>query len=256
MSLRDERDSSDPVLAMCARLVESADPIDPAGIMQARVRKAIASGGRARRRSWVLRPAVLTIMILCLLSIAAAMVAHQRNSRRPSGATEGVGDRALPRSIVAAEPVARSVAAVPAPAAPEAPVPVPSADPPPLRAHVAHHRVATSAEASPPGASERTQVAEIPEARAASPEEAQLVIAELEALRTAHDPDRAARLFDAYATRYPDGVLLEEALAYAIEAAVARNGIGARLLADRYLARFPHGRFRATAEHAKNRFDR
>jgi len=76
------------------------------------------------------------------------------------------------------------------------------------------------------------------------PEEAALVMAALRSLRREHDPSQAGVLAQSYLTRFPEGVLNEEALAIGIEAAVARHDAAvATALANRYLARFPAGRF-------------
>ena len=61
---------------------------------------------------------------------------------------------------------------------------------------------------------------------------------------------RAGALLDDYFRRYPRGALAEEALAVAIEAAMARGDARARTLARRYLARYPSGQFRVAAERA------
>jgi TolA-binding protein len=91
-----------------------------------------------------------------------------------------------------------------------------------------------SAEASPP-----PQVAPAP-----PPEEAALVMAALRSLRREHNPAQAGALLQTYLTRFPQGVLTEEALAIAIEAAVARHDVSsATALAKQYVGRYPAGRF-------------
>jgi outer membrane protein assembly factor BamD (BamD/ComL family) len=76
------------------------------------------------------------------------------------------------------------------------------------------------------------------------PEEAALVIAALRSLRREHNPTQAAALLQTYLTRFPQGVLTEEALVIAIEAAVARHDVpSARALAKQYIGRYPAGRF-------------
>ena len=69
-------------------------------------------------------------------------------------------------------------------------------------------------------------------------------------LRGERDPARAGALLDAYFRRFPHGALAEEALALAIEAAEARGDARARVLARRYLGRYPSGHFRELAERA------
>jgi hypothetical protein len=76
------------------------------------------------------------------------------------------------------------------------------------------------------------------------PEEAALVMAALRSLRREHNPVQAGALLQTYLTRFPDGVLTEEALAIGIEAAVARHDASsATALAKQYLERYPAGRF-------------
>ena len=76
------------------------------------------------------------------------------------------------------------------------------------------------------------------------PEEAALVMAALRSLRREHNPAQAGVLLQRYLTRFPQGVLAEEALAIGIEAAVARHDDrAAKALANQYLGRYPAGRF-------------
>jgi hypothetical protein len=76
------------------------------------------------------------------------------------------------------------------------------------------------------------------------PEEAALVVTALRSLRREHNPVQAGALLQGYLTRFPQGVLVEEALAIGIEAAVARHdAASAKALANQYLGRYPAGRF-------------
>jgi hypothetical protein len=78
----------------------------------------------------------------------------------------------------------------------------------------------------------------------APPEEAALVMAALRSLRREHNPAHASALLRRYLTRFPEGVLTEEALAIGIEAALARHdAASAAALANQYLGRYPTGRF-------------
>ena len=86
-----------------------------------------------------------------------------------------------------------------------------------------------------------------PEARAAARERTQVLDA-LVALRRDRDGVRAGMLLDEYLSGFPRGVLREEALVLAIEAAAARgDGAAARRLASSYQAAYPGGRFSAFA---------
>jgi hypothetical protein len=69
-------------------------------------------------------------------------------------------------------------------------------------------------------------------------------MAALRSLRREHNPAHAGTLAQSYLTRFPEGVLNEEALAIGIEAAVARHDAAvATTLANQYLGRYPAGRF-------------
>jgi hypothetical protein len=87
---------------------------------------------------------------------------------------------------------------------------------------------------------------------AARSEDPSRIVAAIQALRTEHDPDRAARLVAEYLKVYPQGALAEEALALSIEAAAARhNPAAASAFAEQYLKRYPNGRFSRAAEQAR-----
>ena len=73
-------------------------------------------------------------------------------------------------------------------------------------------------------------------------------MAALRSLRREHNPVQAGALLQTYLTRFPQGVLTEEALAIGIEAAVARQDApSAKAMANQYLGRYPAGRFTALA---------
>jgi outer membrane protein assembly factor BamD (BamD/ComL family) len=73
-------------------------------------------------------------------------------------------------------------------------------------------------------------------------------MAALRSLRREHNPVQAGVLLQRYLTRFPEGVLIEEALAIGIEAATARHDdSSATALANQYLGRYPTGRFVALA---------
>jgi HAMP domain-containing protein len=74
--------------------------------------------------------------------------------------------------------------------------------------------------------------------------------AALRVLRTDHDPARALRLLGKYLKAYPRGMLSEEALALSIEAAVDLGSASAKTFAQRYLTKYPNGRFHEAADEA------
>ena len=87
-------------------------------------------------------------------------------------------------------------------------------------------------------------------ARADSSEDATHVVEAIQALRTERDPSRAQGLLNDYLKTHPNGVLSEDALALSIEAASAQRDPRAADYARRYLAKFPHGKYRDLANRA------
>ncbi len=95
-----------------------------------------------------------------------------------------------------------------------------------------------------------TVTKEAPVLAAPSAEETRLVHEAARALRVDNSPRRAAQLLNEYLARFPDGAILEEALALSIESSAVMNDPRAGTFAHRYLARFPSGRFAAMAREA------
>jgi hypothetical protein len=87
-------------------------------------------------------------------------------------------------------------------------------------------------------------------ARPDSSEDATHVVEAIQALRTEKDPSRAQSLLSDDLKTHPNGVLSEDALALSIEAASAQHDPRAADYARRYLAKFPHGKYRALANQA------
>lgn len=85
-------------------------------------------------------------------------------------------------------------------------------------------------------------------------EDVKLVFDAMQALRRDGQPDVASRQLEEYLRRYPVGTLAEEALALSIEAANVRGDARAKELANKYLSRYPSGRFRKAAERVRSRF--
>jgi hypothetical protein len=208
--------------ADAADLMRAAGPTPDAPDVKQRVRERLMQVRVRTRRRFV--PAVAAAFTVLVIGTAF-------------GATLGVRlwrarHEVLPRAPTAAAPPAPMAAQAAAPAtvpakpavieAPEAlaPVPDPAA-----------------------GEAKRTRPA-------GEDAETGLLFEATRALRRDRDPARAAALLDDYFRRYPRGALGEEALAVAIEAAMARNDARAPALARRYLARYPKGHFRNAAERA------
>jgi TolA-binding protein len=243
--LVDREFSAGSLEAGASELLRSVEPFRVAPGAKQRVRIGLVGRRAARRLPPLLRPAI-TLGALAVAVGAAAAVLGGRLFSANSPAT------AAPHSVGA------PAAAAPARATPpERARPAPLAPPAKASDLGAPATAPTAPLASPtPPAASAPRAATAPTAlpREATHDappgvsEAALVFDATQALRRDGDPARAARLLDAYFHRFPRGALGEEALAVSIEVAAARGEARARALAQRYLARFPSGHFRATAE--------
>jgi hypothetical protein len=82
-------------------------------------------------------------------------------------------------------------------------------------------------------------------------EDPTLVLEAIRSLRTDGDPARASTLLTDYLRSEPTGVLVEDALALSVEAAVARTDREQTVaFAHQYVARFPSGRYSAFVRQA------
>jgi hypothetical protein len=252
---------ADPALARAAKLVASIPPIPRSEARKDRVRRAVFES--ASGRDWLsllLRPSVAFPVLLVAGASLAATVgrsALHRTYRHLAGLTAPSGNRDQ-------VPLAVPVAALPDTAEPptERPQVVPASAVPvarPAKTAGSHTRSSRTGGLSfpvqapddhsgnePEGASGEPEQA----AKAASTQETILIMTAVRALRREHDPARAGSLLDEYLFRYPKGVLREEALALAIEAASARGDARAAALAHVYLRRYPQGRFLSVARAA------
>ncbi|HEY1815996.1 MAG TPA: hypothetical protein VGG74_26790 [Kofleriaceae bacterium] len=179
-----------------------------------------------------------------LVSIAPAPLAP------PTPTVEVAAPPAIPRNVAApphriAAPAPAAIAPTPQPEveAPPTPTPTPSETP-------------TPTPESPTPTPEAPAISSSP---AYSPRlafnaaDSTLVVSATRAI-AAHDDRGAIELLDAYLARSPDGDLIEESLALEIEARSHLGDASAASFAERYLARFPTGRFRTTALRANARF--
>ena len=249
------REFRDPDEAEAARLLRSLTPATPSEAAEKRVYARVCAGPSRGPR--LLRAAVLVPALLVSTTILSATLARRW---LPGSDQRSSGSNAL--SIPAAqsrhpnvqrerEPEVRPDPAESIPTSPSATDQgvVASASAPGVgtrrdrsrdtlvgkRQAVASTDLRDSVEESPP-----TQVAPAPP----PPEEAALVLAALRSLRREHSPVQASVLLQTYLTRFPQGVLTEEALALGMEAAVARDDpASAKALANQYLGRYPAGRF-------------
>jgi hypothetical protein len=262
--LRDKVGDADRSLARAAELVASVPAIAAVETRKQRVRRAVLASGC--RRAWLpllLRPSVVLALLLAAGMVAAATLGRSilTQPQRDVGdsreiPTENARMGASPKRI----PEMRAELPVAAEAEPA--LVLPTVVPPPTAPFVASRPPNAPARASkpasptagPPAIAAPPPKQSAPEAatptKAAPAQETALVMAAVRALRREHDPARAGLLLDDYLRRYPSGVLAEEALALAIEAASARGDARAAALARMYLARYPQGRFQHAARAA------
>jgi hypothetical protein len=227
--LRDSKLPSGSPEAELANALAAMEPIVPSPSRQQRILRAVTV--RARERRWggaaLLRPTVAGALLL----LAGAGVA---------GATVGRGWLARGWQELTQQPVAVT----------------PSIEPPPRRSpaapvvSVARPEAIASA-AAPEAAPPAPRPPRVARTRPARAEDPTALVEAVRALRSEHDPQRAARLLDAYLRAYPHGALAEEALALQIEAAANLKSPRAAVFARQYLRAYPNGRFRQAAQQAQ-----
>jgi hypothetical protein len=247
-----EESGLDPISEKGIEMLRSVRPTASSPLMKRRVWAALQESSIAspvRQRSSLLRALVVGVGLVAFTATAAATIGGRRIAARiekflspQSGMGAGVSatqprpERTKPVRIVA---VAES--------APEA-QPVPELD---LSESTAKADSRMPLAGSPSAAAARSALRPsraVPIAAEASRERAQVWEA-LVALRRDHDPNRAAALLNHELEANPHGVLRQEALVLAIEAADARGDRGgAEGFARAYAREFPSGRFRQLAQ--------
>lgn len=247
------REFCDPDEAEAARLLRSLPPAAVSEVAEKRVYARICAWRPRGPR--LLRVAVAVTALLVSTTILSATLARRwlaGSDQKSSGTTALSVPAAQPKHPTARRE--REPAVSPAPAASIPPSPsatdkgvVASADP--VYSHRDRARDALAGKRQAVASGEvPSSVEEAPAMQVAPapppPEEAALVMAALRSLRREHNPVQAGALLQTYLTRFPQGVLTEEALAIGIEAAVARHDApSAKALANQYLGRYPAGRF-------------
>ena len=243
--LTEMQDFRDPDEAEAARLLRSLSPAAANELAERRVYARLrAEPSRGPR---VARVAVLVTALLVSTTILSATLARRwlaGSDQKSSGATT-LSLPAQPRHPNAQreqEPEVGPTLTASSATDQVAPATQVSTRPDRVRAPLTGKRQ-TVASNDVRGSVEKSAAREVAPAPA-PPEEAALVMAALRSLRREHSPARAGALAQSYLTRFPEGVLNEEALAIGIEAAVARHDAAvATTLANQYLGRYPTGRF-------------
>jgi hypothetical protein len=221
------RDRSAEVLGVHARAVELVESVDPIHFPSGRKQRLLLSLGRGSfepRRTW-LRAAVVAVVLLGGGAAASAALTGW-----PTRLLRSLETRVPPRADSLSIPRPPSVQAVPR-----------------IRPAVVDPNPTTTAPPAPPvrhPAVEPRHGRQIEQ----SSDDPSLLVGATRALRIDRDPELARALAKRYLERQPTGALADEALAISIEAALEHHDPDAAALSARYLARFPHGSFRALAE--------
>lgn len=241
----------DPDEAEAARLLRSLPPTADNELAERRVYARVCAGPARGPR--LLRVAVLVAALLVSTTILSATLARRWLAGSDHGTSAALTmPGAQPKHPIAQreqEPELRPALADSIPASPSVAHKAVVASVSHVTTHRDRAREPLTARRQAVAASDvRDSVEESPPVMVAPapppPEEAALVMAALQSLRREHNPARAGTLLQSYLTRFPEGVLTEEALAIGIEAALARHDAAvATTLAKQYLGRYPAGRF-------------
>jgi hypothetical protein len=231
--LRDTRPARGTAEAELVAAVAAVEPVATPPVRAQRILAAVMARAHTRRGRWtaaiLLRPVVAAaILVMAGAATAAATVGHEwmaRGWHRLTGRTVTAAPPLVPRRVARPRVPPPPASATPPAPTPEAPLPTETAQRPPV--------VRVSARVRP-----------------ARGEDPSALVEAVRALRSDHDPRRAARLLDAYLRSYPRGALAEEALALQIEAAANLNSPQAAGFAEQYLRLYPNGRFRQSARQA------
>jgi hypothetical protein len=216
--LREHLEDPDLTLRAGAALLAKVPPLELSAMQRRRIRARIDAVSEQPRSLRWLRPA-FAVPVLLIVGVAGATVGPRiYHAVVPQHSFE----QEPPTFKAPATPQPRAAAPVVAPAAPGLP------------------------ESITPEELEAEKPAPAPRASQSGPG-ATLMMEALQA-RRAGDTARAQELTAEYQKKYPNGALKEEALAIAFESAASRKDPSAGKLAQKYLASFPHGRFRAQAE--------
>jgi len=219
--LREHLDDPDASVRAGALLLAKVPPFELSAAQRRRIRARIDEASESRGLRW-LRPA-FALPVLLIVGVAGA-TAGQRWFRSVS--PQQVFEQQEHRPVAAPKPAAKpqKVAA-----------PVAEAEQEPL----------LTPEILEP---ESTTTKPAPASRVGQSGPGAMLMMEALQARRAGDTARAQQLTAEYQKKYPNGALKEEAAAIAFESAAARNDPAATRLAQKYLASYPHGRFRKQAE--------
>jgi hypothetical protein len=265
--LRDRAEYRNRDESEAARLLKSVGPAVAPPAVEQRVLDSLGGprrlGPRAMRIATVASvPMVATAVLAATLAVMYGRGARPRHSKAPTTQPSVSSRPAVASPLPLAVDYAPAAAQAVLPAEDRtASRPAPSAPPPKLspgnrrqqavssRSRVTPMADSTSPIGVPGSPAPNTDSDPDPESAdartaAAPAEEASLVLGALRALRRSHDPVRAGVLTARYLGSFPQGALVQEATAIAIQASLARGDReSAARLAKEYLDRYPDGRF-------------
>ena len=225
--LRDQVSSPDPVVAHAAALVAAMRALDPGQIRRP------PPPCEVRIRPGSRRLGLAFVVALVLASAVAGAATLSGPGWLRSLASWALPSRPPSPSPTVRVPIGRATGAEDASPS-GAPSPL---DLPPVVTAAANSSAPVNA---PPPAAAAKSVRAI----AATADESALVVDAVRALRRDHDARRAEELAEEVLQRYPHGVQREEAMAVAMEAAIANGDTtAARRGAERYLEAYGAGRF-------------
>jgi hypothetical protein len=273
--LRDEPGGADAIDDRAHALLRAVGPLAPASAARRDgIRRALLDRARRRRKGQALRRAVGVALGGGSAAVAGASIGRHFSAPERETAplpAQAPPAPAAPRHPKGGPPTAHEVppaaptpALAPAPRVAPAAPPIAKPAPPPIEASRADPPATPRSEDpfddDPKAAASRTgDGSRAPVSLGIgddSTPDAALVVSAIKALRIDRDAPRAARLLDDYRRFHPDGALAEEALALEIEAAAEQGDPRAITIADRYLDRFPAGRFAHFARRVRLRFER
>jgi hypothetical protein len=234
-------DETDASFGELTHLLERAERVEPSPFTKAALKTRLTRVlAVAPPRSRLFHRALLGAGGLLLAASAAAAGYSIVGPRMAAPAASATAPAVAPTPPT---PPPKVALAAPAPIAEAEPESHPELDP------AAAVRADASVNASSGGSPGQKRSADKPRAG----EDPTQVAEAVRALRKQGDFARAQALLDRYLKDNPRGALAEDALALSIEAASARKDGRAADYARRYLARYPHGRFRTVAEQALSR---
>ena len=257
------KDSPNSEHGALTEMVRATEPFVLPDTARARMRAKLLDPSRpvAAPGDWV-RPAVAFVAAVGLAAAVIALVGYQLKTRHQQQLIPAPLVTPMPqRAPIAPAPIQIAEAHAPATTANATTANATTANATTANATTANATTAPSAETTPATNGHHLAsrprmltppapiVETAPDTHAMS-HEAAMVAAAAKVLRSDHDAKRAQVLLENYLRDYPRGVLREEALALAIEAATVYDRSEATRLGAEYLKHYPRGRFTKAAERA------